>query len=87
MSVSVSDLADVKRLDVFFPPSIIDFTKPVTVAVNGRAVQVKARPDSRAFVAGWLLHPFFRKTDRSRVFTGGCTVVRDGRILDSPEVF
>ena len=87
VSVTVSNLGDLDRLDLFFNDGMVDPGKPLTVTVNGKSVQVRARPSGRAFVEGWLLYPFFRKEDRSRVFTSGCTVVREGKFLDSPELF
>ncbi len=87
VSISVSELADIKQMDLFFAPAVIDFAKPVAVSINGKSFQVDARLSAGAFAKGWLLYPFFRKADRTRVFAGGCTVVREGTILENPEVF
>lgn len=69
-NVFTATVTNVKRIQFFFPPELVDFARPVTINVNSR------RRLSRFFKPDWAfaLEEGLRRRDRARVYLGQATI-------------
>jgi len=86
-ALSVSRSEDLSHVDLYFSDNLVEFGKRVSIEFNGTKLEVVPKKSLAAFIRAWRLYPFYQPGSDEQPFTGGCRLVEDGKLLESPKMF
>ena len=82
--LDIDNKKEIKSLTVFFSREMVDFSKPVTVRINGTSFTLNIKPSTTAFLAAWNLLPLFEPNTPDRTYVAGVQFINNGKLLATP---